>query len=100
MTKYFEKISILTAAIGFLFLCGTLYIIGFWITFDFDITTYVDILDIPKSFVFPMAAAVGLSALSIAYQIIIRMYPANKKQAPDNSYFFPKLKSGFTRLFP
>ena len=86
MTKYFEKISILTAAIGFLFLCGTLYIIGFWITFDFDITTYVDILDIPKSFVFPMAAAVGLSALSIAYQIIIRMYPANKKQAPDTPH--------------
>jgi len=84
MTKYFEKISILTPTLGFLFLCGTLYLIGFWTTFEFDITTYVDILDIPKSFVFPLAAALGLSALSMAYQVVIRIHPPKEGNAPKN----------------
>jgi len=92
--------SVVAATLGYLFLCGTLYLIGFWTTFDFDITTYVDILDVPKSFIFPLAAATGLSAFSFFYQILLKIHPLDdpdlSPKKPDKMFvLLSKFKTGW-----
>jgi cell division protein FtsL len=77
METLLNKVSYTTIIVVHLFICGTLYIIGYWSTFDFDITNYIEIFDIPKSFVFPLAISIGTSVLSIMIQAIA--FTINKK---------------------
>ncbi|SRR5260221_6308635 len=58
MTKEFIKqLSLTTVIILFLYICGSLYLIGFWGTFDFDISNIVGVIEIPKSFLFPFVVS-------------------------------------------
>lgn len=82
MDKFFEKVSITTLLLLHLFVCGGLYIIGFWTTFNFDVTNYLDVMDIPKSFVLPLALSSGLSLINIISQSIAG--PEKRKETKQN----------------
>ncbi|MCG9791215.1 hypothetical protein [Flavobacterium algicola] len=51
MTK---NIPITTLLLTYLFICGSLYLIGFWSTFDVDVFSLISLYDIPKNFVYPL----------------------------------------------
>jgi hypothetical protein len=72
LKELLSYISLTTLLLMFLFFCGTLYIISYWTTFDFDITNYIELFDIPKSFVFPLATGLGVSFLSLLAQGLLR----------------------------
>lgn len=55
-----EKLPLTTILIAYFFICGGLYLIGFWTTFKIDITPFVSLTDIPKSFVLPFVLSQGL----------------------------------------
>lgn len=79
MDTLFKDISATTVLLIFLFFCGTLYIISYWSTFNFDITNYIELFDIPKSFVFPLATGMGVSLLSLLAQTIVQDSPVTTK---------------------
>ena len=58
-----EPITPITAILLYMFGCGSLYIIGFWSNFQIDITQFINIWDIPKSFVFPFLISAGLGII-------------------------------------
>ena len=90
MKEFFSKIPIVTISVVYLFICGTLYLFGYWSTFDFDITNYIELLDIPKSFVFPLFTGIGVSTISIVVQGILN---STKKIDKDRSINEPLLKN-------
>ncbi|MEO9021057.1 MAG: hypothetical protein ABI237_07595 [Ginsengibacter sp.] len=73
LEKIIKYIPITTAIILYLFLCGGLYLIGYWTTFDVDILGLVSISEIPKSFILPFAISVGL-ALFIMFVFFLFLY--------------------------
>jgi hypothetical protein len=48
-----DKVPITTIVVSYFFICGGLYLIGFWTVFKIDISAFISITDIPKSFVIP-----------------------------------------------
>jgi hypothetical protein len=68
-----SQVSATTLLLVFLFFCGTLYIISYWSTFNFDITNYIELFDIPKSFVFPLATGLGVAFLSLLAQAVLNV---------------------------
>lgn len=89
-----DNLPLATLVIAFLFVCGALYLIGFWGTFNVDITNLVSITDIPKSFVLPFFISQGVFILNIAVTIILtRDFIDNKKLDEHKS------KSIWWRLF-
>lgn len=59
-----EKLPVTTIFITFFFICGGLYLIGFWSTFGVDISSFVSLADIPKSFILPFVLAQGFFAIN------------------------------------
>lgn len=92
MKEIISKLSATTVLLVYLFFCGTLYIISYWSTFDFDITNYIELLDIPKSFVFPLATGIGISLLMILIQAIFHSIQKVKKDDEENKKLLPKIK--------
>ena len=78
MKDVISKISVTTFFLTYLFLCGILYLISFWSTFDFDITNYIELLDIPKSFVFPLVTGLGITIFVTFIQAINGTYESLK----------------------
>lgn len=62
-----KGISFLTLITLFFFVCCSLYLIGFWSTFDVDISNLVDVAEIPKSFILPFI-------LSNVYGLVIMVF--------------------------
>jgi hypothetical protein len=58
-----DKLPLATILLSYFFVCGGLYLIGFWTTFNIDITNFVSITDIPKSFVLPFVLSQGVFLL-------------------------------------
>lgn len=54
-----EKLPLTTILLAYFFICGGLYLIGFWTTFGVDITPFVSLTDIPKSFILPFVLSQG-----------------------------------------
>lgn len=54
-----KHIPLTTMIITYFFICGGLYLIGFWTTFNIDISNIVNIADIPKSFIYPFVLSQG-----------------------------------------
>lgn len=50
---YFKDITITTILLIYLYVCGALYLYGFWDTYDIDISSLVSLAEIPKSFIQP-----------------------------------------------
>lgn len=53
MKEYLKTIPATTIIIIYLYLCGGLYLIIYWSTFNFDISNIASITDIPKNFIYP-----------------------------------------------
>lgn len=71
LKEYFKELPITTLILLFLFICGSLYLIGYWGTFDVDISNIVSATDIPKSFIMPFVVSNGMLIANILLQIII-----------------------------
>ncbi len=57
------KLPLSTVLVTYLFICGLLYLIGFWGTFNIDVFNLITIYDIPKSFVFPLLISQGFFSI-------------------------------------
>ena len=97
MKDIIDKISVTTILLLYLFFCGTIYLISFWSTFDFDITNYIELLDIPKSFVFPLATGLGVSLLTLLIQGVQHSIAKVQKDEIENEKLLPKIKELPTR---
>jgi len=80
LTKY---IPLTTIIISYFFLCGGLYLYGFWSTFNIDISNLINITDIPKSFIFPFVAYNGFYFL----YIIIDLFTTKSPKDGDNDEY-------------
>ena len=60
MKEIIKSIPITTLLLTYLFMCGVLYLIGFWGTFNIDAFNLISVYDIPKSFVFPFIISQAL----------------------------------------
>jgi hypothetical protein len=92
MKEILSKVSLTAFCIGYLFFCGVLYLLAYWSTFDFDITNYIELLDIPKSFVFPLATGIGISSLGFLIQAIARSIDKIEKDENINKKLNENLK--------
>lgn len=60
---FLKNIPVTTILLTYLFICGILYLIGFWSTFNIDVFSLISIYDIPKNFAFPLLVSQGFFAL-------------------------------------
>lgn len=60
MEQTLKYIPFTTIIVIFFFVCGGLYLLGYWGTFDVDISSLVTLSEIPKSFIMPCAVAHAL----------------------------------------
>lgn len=70
MEKITKHLPLTTIFIAYLFVCGSLYIIGFWTTFDIEITNFLSISEIPKSFILPFVLSNGLTFFQMIINFI------------------------------
>lgn len=63
--EFINKLPFTTVTIVYFFVSGGLYLIGYWSTFKFDITSFISLTDIPKSFILPFALTNGFVLLHL-----------------------------------
>lgn len=81
MLKDFAKyLPITTISLIYMYLCGSLYLIGFWSTFDIDISNFVSISEIPKSFIYPFVVT---QAIFLVYNLSDVLVPFSNKEGVD-----------------
>jgi hypothetical protein len=83
-----KHIPLTTIIVSYFFICGGLYLIGFWATFNIDITNFVSLADIPKSFIVPFVVSQGFVLLNAATNTLatseeIDNNPKEKKWEPN-----------------
>jgi len=64
MKEILKVIPISTLVLVYLFVCGVLYLIGFWSTFSVNVFSLISIYDIPKNFVFPLLISQGFFVIT------------------------------------
>lgn len=80
-----KNLPITTLLLTYLFICGSLYLIGFWSTFDVDIFSLISLYDIPKNFVYPlMLSQVAYVVNMITGQYFYQHAFMNTKEDNDN----------------
>jgi hypothetical protein len=98
MKEILKGLPLTTIIVIYLYVSGGLYLIGFWSTFDFDISNIVSLTDIPKSFIFPFIISNGVALI---YFMII----AATKRDSKNPTTIPsagkkeKIRAFFSFLF-
>lgn len=55
--RLFKYVPLTTLFVVYLYCCGSLYLIGYWGTFNINFTSFVSITEIPKYFVFPFVVS-------------------------------------------
>lgn len=82
-----RHIPLTTIIVSYFFICGGLYLIGFWTTFNVDIANLVSITDIPKSFIFPFVISQGFYGFNMLINIVTAnsFRDANEELQPPNS---------------
>ncbi len=63
MKDVLKYLPLTTIIIAYLFICGGIYLLGFWGTFNIDAFAFMQIWDIPKSFIAPFMYAGGAAVL-------------------------------------
>lgn len=82
MYRYFSKVlPASTIIISYLFVCGGVYLLGFWGTFDVDAFSLVELWDIPKNFVgsFMFSGGVGIVLILTMVFFINKLSYFNKE---------------------
>src|SRR5271156_3495921 len=61
----FEKISLFTLSIFYMFLCGAIYVFTYWGQFDVDVTNFISLNEIPKNLAnsYPLLTVLFILAL-------------------------------------
>ncbi|MFC6877682.1 hypothetical protein ACFQFB_11205 [Flavobacterium myungsuense] len=68
----------------YLFVCGSLYLIGFWSTFDINVFSLISIYDIPKNFVYPLMISQAYFVVNmITGQYFLHSYLNNDSENKD-----------------
>ncbi|MCS6973379.1 MAG: hypothetical protein N2044_06220 [Cyclobacteriaceae bacterium] len=83
MKEFFEKLPITTILIAYFFICGGLYLIGYWSTFKLDITSFISLTDIPKSFVLPFVLANGYYIINIILNFVTTRHYKDKPEEQE-----------------
>jgi hypothetical protein len=65
-----DKLPLATILLSYFFVCGGLYLIGFWTTFNIDITNFVSITDVPKSFILPFVLSQGFFLMQLLTNVV------------------------------
>ncbi len=89
MKDFIKIIPITTLILIYLFICGSLYLIGFWSTFEIDIFSIISIYDIPKSFVFPLLVSQGAYLLNYLTSGVLDL-----NDERENKNFFITMNEG------
>ncbi|MCV2487227.1 hypothetical protein OD917_20000 [Flavobacterium sp. SH_e] len=80
-----KTIPTTTFLLTYLFICGSLYLIGYWSTFDVDIFSLISVYDIPKNFVYPLMLSQAVYIVNmITGQYLIQNIFLEKKEDTDN----------------
>lgn len=80
-----KTIPTTTFLLTYLFICGSLYLIGFWSTFDVDIFSLISVYDIPKNFVYPLMLSQAAYILNmITGQYLYQNHFLAKNEDKDN----------------
>jgi hypothetical protein len=53
LKDFIKQLPLTVLILIFLYVCGSLYLVGFWSTFDLDVSNIVNLTEIPKSFILP-----------------------------------------------
>ncbi|MBD0724597.1 hypothetical protein B6A10_05345 [Flavobacterium sp. L1I52] len=59
MREIIKFFPVTTILLTYLFVCGSLYLIGFWSIFNIDAFSLISLYDIPKNFVYPLMISQG-----------------------------------------
>lgn len=87
-----KHIPITTLIVSYFFICGGLYIIGFWQIFDVDISNFVSLADIPKSFIFPFVYSQGFFVLFMFFNIFFADNDRDLESAREFNFTFLKYR--------
>lgn len=91
--KIIGSLPLTTIILIYLYVCGSLYLIAYWSTFDIDISNFVGITEIPKSFVFPFV----ISNFSFLFLWVINM-ASNKDIGRKDDELPREVPSKFDRI--
>jgi NADH:ubiquinone oxidoreductase subunit 5 (subunit L)/multisubunit Na+/H+ antiporter MnhA subunit len=83
MKEFIKNLPITTFILVYLFFCGSLYLVGFWTTFEIDVTNFITITEIPKSFVIPFLLANGIVFFQIVLNLISSPSSNEESQKKD-----------------
>jgi len=89
MKEYIKAIPVTTIILLYLYICGSLYLIGYWSYFDIDISNIVSFADVPKSFVMPFILSNGFYLL-IAITDILIYHDGPNEEEYNISWFYRK----------
>ena len=89
MKEFIKNLPITTFILVYLFFCGSLYLVGFWTTFDIDVTNFITITEIPKSFVIPFLLANGIVFFQIVLNLISSPSINEESKTKDNNKKIP-----------
>lgn len=80
-----KYVPVTTLIVVFFFGCGGLYLIGYWTTFDIDVSNLISLTDIPKSFILPCTVthAFFLSTLFIVPLVMHKKATLKIKYSPE-----------------
>jgi hypothetical protein len=89
LQKISQFIPATTLGLIYCFVCGGCYQLGYWTTFDFDISGIISITDIPKSFIYPffltnIAFLIHLAFNDFVYKNFEGIFPPAKVVANTN----------------
>ena len=65
-----DVLPIATLILIYLYVCGGLYLISFWSTFDIDVSNFASVSEIPKSFIYPFLIANTIFLAQLGIHII------------------------------
>lgn len=91
-----KQIPLTTIIISYFFICGGLYLIGFWSTFNVDISNLISITDIPKSFIYPFVISQGYF---IVFTFINFLQTNYLKDELEDQYLLNKKQNRWKRVF-
>lgn len=89
--NWVKTLSPIAAIVIYMFLCGICHLVAFWSTFNLDISQFIQIWDIPKSFVFPFFVSGGL----IIVLIVISRFLLNRSEIDEKATESAKKMNGY-----
>lgn len=81
-----QKLPLATITIAILFMCGGLYLVGFWSTFNLNVASFISFTDIPKSFILPLISTFGFFFIYTLSNLIYDFYDSEESTLTKINY--------------